>query len=926
MAQQPYWAGSKPIDETTLAVPGAAPANIPSGSPLDPLRTPPLSRAPVAAAAPGRTQSVPTGGVYLTRPPPPKPPPEAVLTTEEKIAEGIPPDKLHLPYRRDAAGNIGLPPGLLPDKDDKDKPQKDLIKARQLLRASVMAAKRSKYRSVEGLMPGLTGAGSSIAAYTPAGQSLAGDLAIIGSNEAFDALSKMRAESPTGGALGNVTERELDLLKSTNYSLKPGQQDVDFARNMDEVVKNNTDLFVRLGGDPAELENVWGDEAAATTAEQEQAAGAGPNAPPGGPDAPPSLSMSVSPEGKIVLKDLTGPQTIGGDTGLIGLEGGTHTEVDPRFAGANKAISGMVKRHRTAEEIADYMKGKGFAPDQIDYVKSQLVEIRQWEEDHNAKWNGAVSIENVDVPNTGLQNFQQSDVGAGLTGYVDAASMFSIDNVAGMLSKDPEEVRTALDASRTAHPTSTLAGNIAGGVTTALGGEAAAGAAGFGRVAAPVTADLALGAGSGFFGTDVNPETGAPATVGERLWGAAKGTAAAGVGTAVGRGVTGGLKALGSPAGNVPARVLNEEGIPTTLGSQYGGKWKQFEDWFRGQPGGGIAKQRQIEAIGRVNERTFDRALKPLGVRNPKGLVGNEAVEFAQDQVSKQYGKALDGKVAALDPDWAIDSAKSFQDMADLPTVGPEVLKRVEGVITPHVQGGQLTGEGMQRINEQLRAIKASYRGTPMAYEIGQAIDEMSESVFGVFRRSADPDVVKEYNKAQVAYKRLAIASDAVLKAEQAGGIFMPSQLRAADKAASERSGGKISAAANKGKGERQFGRLSAAAQERLPSKLPDSGTARFVLPALLLGTSGATTIGGEAVESEGLSNVGKVASLAAILSLAYTKGGQRLLTKPGRGITNPKAARAARVVGEKGQTPLGHVGAAEAVALREKKKKAASR
>lgn len=59
----------------------------------------------------------------------------------------------------------------------------------------------------------------------------------IGGNIAFDRLTRMRAESPTGGALGNVTERELQLLQSTIAGLDKTQSDEQFRTAMDDVIR-----------------------------------------------------------------------------------------------------------------------------------------------------------------------------------------------------------------------------------------------------------------------------------------------------------------------------------------------------------------------------------------------------------------------------------------------------------------------------------------------------------------------------------------------------------------------------------------------------------------------------------------------------------------------------------------------------------------
>lgn len=55
---------------------------------------------------------------------------------------------------------------------------------------------------------------------------------MIDANNAFAALQEMRNNSPTGGALGAITEKELDLLKSTIASLDPNQSKDQLMRNI----------------------------------------------------------------------------------------------------------------------------------------------------------------------------------------------------------------------------------------------------------------------------------------------------------------------------------------------------------------------------------------------------------------------------------------------------------------------------------------------------------------------------------------------------------------------------------------------------------------------------------------------------------------------------------------------------------------------
>lgn len=52
----------------------------------------------------------------------------------------------------------------------------------------------------------------------------------------FDALAEMRRNSPTGGALGSITERELELLGSTVASLDQAQSPTQLKENLQRVI------------------------------------------------------------------------------------------------------------------------------------------------------------------------------------------------------------------------------------------------------------------------------------------------------------------------------------------------------------------------------------------------------------------------------------------------------------------------------------------------------------------------------------------------------------------------------------------------------------------------------------------------------------------------------------------------------------------
>lgn len=83
---------------------------------------------------------------------------------------------------------------------------------------------------------GETGAtGSIMRSVGPTGTAaydLAGKIQSVNANLAFQELQKMRDNSPTGGALGQVTEQELELLRSTVANLDPNLSQDEFIRQI----------------------------------------------------------------------------------------------------------------------------------------------------------------------------------------------------------------------------------------------------------------------------------------------------------------------------------------------------------------------------------------------------------------------------------------------------------------------------------------------------------------------------------------------------------------------------------------------------------------------------------------------------------------------------------------------------------------------
>lgn len=77
-------------------------------------------------------------------------------------------------------------------------------------------------------------------------KALAAQMKPILANIGFEELRKMRAASPTGGALGNVTERELDMLQSTVTTLDQGLPDYMLKANLEYISEIYTKIRKNL--------------------------------------------------------------------------------------------------------------------------------------------------------------------------------------------------------------------------------------------------------------------------------------------------------------------------------------------------------------------------------------------------------------------------------------------------------------------------------------------------------------------------------------------------------------------------------------------------------------------------------------------------------------------------------------------------------
>lgn len=98
-------------------------------------------------------------------------------------------------------------------------------------------------RAISKVGPNTTGWGALLASMPQSeARALQGDIQTIKANLAFNELQDMRNNNPTGGALGAVTERELDLLSSTQAAIDQLLEGKQLKENMQLVRQNMAEI------------------------------------------------------------------------------------------------------------------------------------------------------------------------------------------------------------------------------------------------------------------------------------------------------------------------------------------------------------------------------------------------------------------------------------------------------------------------------------------------------------------------------------------------------------------------------------------------------------------------------------------------------------------------------------------------------------
>lgn len=339
-------------------------------------------------------------------------------------------------------------------------------------------------------------------------------------------------------------------------------------------------------------------------------------------------------------------------------------------------------------------------------------------------------------------------------------------------------------------------------------------------------------------------------------------------------GVSGLLKPVVAPA----VKALLDANIPLTVGQIAGGTLKRVEDAATSIPAlGDMIKNAQHRGIEGLNLAVANRALAPIGETVPAGVAaGREAIAHAGDTLSDRYNALLPSLTIHADPQFGQDLQSLSSSLSNLPAEHANLLEKFikQNVLDKFdLKTGIMSGEAMKDAETALTQRIARYRKSPMPadQDMADGMETMRLSLRDLVART-NPQAATELSSLNKGWANLAIGEDAASRLGADDGMITPSQL-----ASAVRSANNTVRKRGYARGEALMQDLSDAAKDRLPSKVPDSGSPlRHVVE---LG------VGAGVAKEAAMPAVGHAMTVGALLGAPYTKPGaaalQALLTKP---------------------------------------------
>jgi len=343
-----------------------------------------------------------------------------------------------------------------------------------------------------------------------------------------------------------------------------------------------------------------------------------------------------------------------------------------------------------------------------------------------------------------------------------------------------------------------------------------------------------------------------------------------GAGTAIaGSKLIKGLGRVLSPNSS-PAGDLYNQGLKNlTPGQALGGFAKGVEDALTSIPYvGDMILNARVRGIEDFNSIVVKDVLEPLGKLIPKNIpkFGREAVQYVQKTLDDQYDALLPKLNIVNDNIFGLQLSKIPTKYNGMSRVDAQTLNSIiKNRIPPKLYTEGLTGKQYKFLETNLRELATS-KAQSKQMELANAVNEIADEIDALLIRS-NPKYANELIPIKKSYAKLTELEKAAGSTGAERGLFTPAQYLAAIKS-SDKSVRKRQFAG----GTRANQKLAEDAKEVLPSKLPDSGTAKRATAASLLGL-----LGSAPAASMGLINPVTAAAIFGTAG-AYSRPGQRAI------------------------------------------------
>jgi len=587
------------------------------------------------------------------------------------------------------------------------------------------------------------------------------------------------------------------------------------------------------------------------------------------------------------------------ETRVQGVTGEFQRKDDPRLAGVREEYLQRLMRGESAGTIIPWLRERGVDPSAFPTVLKQIDNRRKRPGDPSSTY-GTDQLDDMFVPlsatEQGINTVAQSPAGAAAIGAGNFLSGNNLDSIHGALGGDPEEVRRGLAVSEALNPNATMAGEVVGGVLTAVTGEGLLARAGMAPGLLRATAaDAAMGAANGAGAADGADES--------RLVGAATGAGVATLGSLVGDRVARGIGSTVSPTGG-SLRQLYDEGVRPTVGQRVveagggtgfrsvaGRAVNATEEALQSVPviGPAIRGARQ-ESRDQFQTGAFNQALREIGETLPDGVTkGPAAQAFMQNAFNQAYAKARGAMRVVADEDLDIAIAQLAPDIS---TLGPAALNKLKAImrngVNNKMRGGVMDGAGYISATSTIGKHIQRLRKSTSAEE--QQLADVLEGVDGALgeaaRRHSPPEAIAALDAADAGYAKAVRIEGAAARRGGDQGEFSPANF---DSEVQRASGGVRSRAYLRGDALMQD---YARAGRSLEDRLPNSGTADRVMAGYAVGTpvaGGAAYMEPATAAVLGAIGLGYAPGVRKLAKGAMAPSSRPVVQAIGKGITQRK-------------------------------------